>query len=990
MASFRRAFAIAVLALAALLARAEEARASSDPSLRWYTIETPHFRVTYHSGLEAVAQHVANVAESVEGDLAVHVGHRPREITEIGLSDFSESANGVATAIPYNAVRLLVTAPEDMSALGDVDDWQLELVTHEQTHIHHTDNIRGLPALVNSVLGKTLAPNHYQPRWILEGLGVYHESARTTGGRLRNSMWDMFMRTDVLANNVAGIDQISAFVRRWPQGNLFYLYGAYFSAWIAQTYGEEALRAAATDYGGQLIPWGFNRSMRRATGKTYVELYPEWIASLRERYAAQAAEVRARGIREGTRLTHHGQIARYPRWIPKGAWPEHQGGILYFRQDERLRPGLWALPLVRNAKGDVIGAVEKKTEHVARAAGESYASFLPDGGVVFSSQDWYKNVFLYNVLEKMEPGRRSSFGIGDGGRTQIAPPSMRASDPTTSPDGRRVVFNVNRAGTRSIHIADLEESAVSNARPLVPTAFLEQAFTPRWSPDGSHVAYSVWKRGGFRDIRLVDVRDGSSRDVTSDRAIDGSPSFSPDGRYLLFHSDRTGIMNVYALELATDRLRQVTNVVSGAYSPEVSPDGKTLAYVGYTKDGFDLYAMPFDESAWTDATPYVDAHPPMPPISTKKYPVVPYSPWRTLAPRRYSIEITPGNFGGQAVIASVAATDITGLHSFSASSVTEFEKPEPQGSIAYAYARLPFDFSVSLFRSITPRGGYQIGERFRPTVVQETAGLTSSIAVGRPSTYESRIYSISHSLARVGAEYPFPAEALDPYETPIIPPRGTASTLSLGYVYSNAERYLWSVGFERGYTLSTSVGLTDPALGSDFSGFSASGDLTTYWLMPWLRHHSLAIHVGGGTSGGTLPGRGAFFVGGFVDLPVVDTLRNFLVQGGFTLRGYPTVALAGRSYALANAEYRFPIVNIDRGPSTLPMFLNRITGAFFVDYGSAFEQFRDAPFKTGVGSELWFDFTLGYAAPFTFRLGYARGLASLGIDKIYWVAAVPF
>ena len=47
-------------------------------------------------------------------------------------------------------------------------------------------------------------------------------------------------------------------------------------------------------------------------------------------------------------------------------------------------------------------------------------------------------------------------------------------------------------------------------------------------------------------------------------------------------------------------------------------------------------------------------------------------------------------------------------------------------------------------------------------------------------------------------------------------------------------------------------------------------------------------------------------------------------------------------------------------------------------------------FKTGVGAEAWFDFTLGYLAAFTFRLGHARGLSFGGIDKTYFVAAVPF
>ena len=109
-----------------------------------------------------------------------------------------------------------------------------------------------------------------------------------------------------------------------------------------------------------------------------------------------------------------------------------------------------------------------------------------------------------------------------------------------------------------------------------------------------------------------------------------------------------------------------------------------------------------------------------------------------------------------------------------------------------------------------------------------------------------------------------------------------------------------------------------------------------------------------------------------------------------TLRGYPSVIEAGRSYLLGNAEYRFPIVNVDRGLSTLPIFLNRISGNVFFDYGSAFDVFPDAQFKSGTGAELWFESTLGYFVSFNWRLGYARGLASGGMDKLYFVAAVPY
>jgi hypothetical protein len=965
------------------------AHAASDPSLRWYTIHTPHFRITYHSGLEQIAQHVANVCEGIYGNMSTAVGWVPGEITEIALADVNESANGSAGALPYNAIRLLVTAPEDMSPLGDVDDWYLELVTHEYTHILHTDHIRGLPAIVNAVLGKTMAPNQVQPRWILEGLGVYEESARTSAGRLRNSQWDMFMRADVLADNVASLDQLSNIVRRWPQGNLYYLYGSYFTEWIAQKYGEEALRKMADDYGKQIIPWGFNRSIRRATGSTFVEMYPQWVDSMKQRYAAQASAVRAKGLREGTRLTHHGQIARYPRWIPKNAWPEYAGGLLYYRDDQHIRPGLWALPVKRDAVGNVLHAKDSEgdAEHIARMNGESVASFTPEGGVVFGSAEFYKNVFLYNDLERLPPGKRSSYGLPDGGRVRVTN-GLRAADPSVSPDGRRVVFNINRAGTRSLHIGDLRDEGLENVRELVPADFMEQAFTPRWSPDGTHVAYSVWKRGGYRDIRYVDVRDGTWRDLTNDRAVDGAPTFSADGRYLYFHSDRTGVMNVYAWELATDRVRQVTNVLTGAYMPEPSPDGKTLAYVGYTTAGFDLFAMAIDETTWTDAPEYVDTRPAAPVVPRKTWDVKPYNAWPTLLPRRYGVQITEGSFG-RVVIMTASQADLTNFHNVTLTSVTELEKPELQGSLAYVYARLPFDMGASVFRSITPRGGFALGA-YKPTVVQETTGFATSLVYNQYSASDTRSYVVTHSIARTGAELPTPIDKLDPYETPSYPARGFASSLHLGYSFTNAERYTWSVGAERGFSLALSFDLTDPRLGSDFAGFVSNGDLSLYYLMPWLKHHSLALHGGTGTSGGVFPGRGAFYVGSFVDLPLVDTVRNVLIQGGITLRGYPPVIVAGRSYALGNVEYRFPIANIDHGPSTLPIFINRITGNVFLDYGSAFDLLDTAQFKTGTGAELWFDSTLGYIAAFTFRLGYARGLSSGGIDKVYFVAAVPY
>ncbi len=986
-------------ALIGVLAVARDARAGANPKLLWKSIETKHFRISYYSTEDEVAQHIGTLCESIYARLEPAVGWSPSEITEVVLTDQTDSANGSATALPYDAISLYVTAPDDMSPLGDVDDWYLELVTHEYTHILHTDHIRGIPALINKIIGKTYAPNQVQPHWLLEGLAVYEESSKTSGGRLRSSMWNMWMRADVLEDNVATLDVFSNVPRRWPQGNIWYLYGSFLMQWIAETYGEQAIRAMIDDYAYQVIPYAINRSIRRATGKTYEELYVAWVDSMKRAYTAQAAEVRARGLREGIRLTHTGNTYEHPRWIPKSAWPAHEGDLLFYADDGHSTTGLWALPLTRDESGHVLGGREDRRELMIRTSGIGGASFMADGTAVFSSNDIYDNLYSFDDLFELPPHETSPSGL-DGRRVRWSE-GWRALDPSMSPDGRHVVFTANHRGTTTLMIADVVPSPtktgaheVRSPRRLVNGAPFDQAYTPRWSPDGRHVAYSSWERGGYRDIRIVDTVDGSYVSITHDRSIDGDPVYSADGRWLYYHSDRSGIMNVYAHELSTGRLRQVTNVMTGAYQPEPSPDGRSLAYVGYTHEGYDVFVIPLDESRWLDPLPYEETRPapPAEPPPANLRPV-PYNPWLTVVPRAFKVQFEPGNFGQTSVL-TASGSDIAGIHSFSISQTTEFEHPDVEGSISYTYSRLPFDVSASVFRNITPATNLSYGGNTQEWIEQQT-GVSTGISYSMPRAFDSQSFGLSYSVSSVSGQVNIPASAQDPWDIPTIPSRGMMGAAHLAWSYSNAEGYLWSVGNEKGFDASASFDVTAPALASDYTGYASSLGVGAYAPMPWLQHHALALHVSGGVGGGNMAGKGPYYVGGFLSQSpssIVQAIiqQNAFVQGGIQLRGYPVVAEAGNYYALFNAEYRFPIVNVDRGISTLPVFLNRVMGNLFVDCGSAFSNPEAAQFLTGVGGELWFDAMFGYVLSYEFRLGYARGLSNLGMDKVYFVAAVPF
>jgi surface antigen Omp85-like protein/WD40 repeat protein len=971
------ALAFAAALALALVLTPRRAGAAGDPYLDLWTIETPHFRVHYARNLERVAERVADLCEDVHARLTPVLGYEPSTLTHVVITDDAESANGSASALPYNTVRLFVTEPEDTSPLADYEDWLLELVTHEYTHILHIDNVSGIPSILNAVLGKSFAPNQYQPRWIIEGLAVLEESLRTAGGRNRSSIFDMYLRADVLEGRLAPLDQMSNGPRRWPGGNLWYLYGSRFLTWISDVYGDQVMREVAADYGSHLVPYGINRSMRRATGRTYEELYGGWKAHLARLYGDQVARARAApgGLREGARLTHTGRFASRPRWVPAPVRrtpgvPE----VLYYLDDGHRRSGYYRVPVPSPAR-----AVEAESELLARSfLDRGGAAFDGEGNLYFSGAEPHKRVYSFADLVRVRAGAAAPAGDEPAPDRERLTQGLRALDPDVRFDGRQIVYTINRRGTQYLTVADVRpDGSLGPPRVLVPSLEFQLAQTPRYSPDGRFVAYSAWSAGGFRDIRLVEVASGHVVELTHDRALDVQPSWSRDGKTLYFASDRTGIFNLYAYDLPSGALWQVTNVRTGALMPEPSPDGASLVYVGYSADGFDLYGLAVDRRAWVPAPPYVDDRPPPTPSPPKRaWPRRPYRAVETIWPRNYDVDLGPGSFG-QTLTITTTGSDAMRLHGIAASASLPLERANPQASLTYSYGRLPVDFSSSVFRTAVPTRDFRISDRL-PLLAEETLGWSNVLGYSLPRAFDRFDFSFAYTVSRVEGKRPV-GPALDPQTQVTVdsPVRGQVGLIGATFSYSNLEYYTYSVGPARGFSLYARASYGGQETASDYKLYSFAYSISRFLRTPWHRDHTIALALQGAISGGNYPRREFYYVGGYVDLPLLDVLRNSVFQGGFVLRGYPPGAYGGRQYYLANAEYRAPLWLVERGLSTLPFYLSRISGAAFFDYGGAFNDLDTTQwsklFHYSYGAELLFDTVAGYFVGTTSRLGYARG-----------------
>ncbi len=320
-------------------------------------------------------------------------------------------------------------------------------------------------------------------------------------------------------------------------------------------------------------------------GEKLADTDKEWFNTLKRRYYPTVAERKSAG-EQGERLTRHGHYNLGPRVLPALAAADSAERFCYFEAQE----GSVELRLSEPA-----GRGRRKERRLLRmGVSPSFESFH-----LFQSRPDASLSGLIALSAKH--GGRDALYLVDASRRRVVrrmefPHLVAILDPSIAPGDQAVVFSAQDYTGRS----DLYRASWPGGRVRLERLTDDDYddLEPDISPDGRWVVFASDRveRGGRYSLCRMSLSTGALEVLSRpDQGDDRQPVYSPDGRWIAFRSTRGGTSDLYVRRAdPSPEVRRVTHMTGPALDPDWLPGGKGLLFTGQEKIEFQSYRVRFD------------------------------------------------------------------------------------------------------------------------------------------------------------------------------------------------------------------------------------------------------------------------------------------------------------------------------------------------------------------------------------------------------------
>jgi len=469
---------------------------------------------------------------------------------------------------------------------------------------------------------------------------------------------DQNIRMTVLQDRLLTYDEWHARFGKWGWGDSerYYQQGYNFGLYLRQRFGDDTYARFAIEH-GRRWRFEWVTVIEDVLGITAEDLYDDWVEYITERYNAQYAKVKAEGEVVGQELgarpleTAFGSPDDRDKFESKPLWQQEKArersGSYQF-EPRTSGDGRWAGVLKRavvqvmdgddsnfwnfTGKPPVdpgrLDAASLKTTGI-RADFEHGWDFVPGKDAIvltgredhhrqdvasrmgirpeFDGYNWKKLWYFElptreekrgnRTVKTISPKRpmkwlkpRRARAIHQEGTFRQIPNTERGVDPAMAPDGESLAYFEYTDGTLNLATIKLDGSDKKLLTNYTDGTWLQVV---DWSPDGQELVLGIFRN--YQQNLYIMNKDGSNlRPIMVDAWEELDAHWSAVDGKIYFSADPTGIFNIFSYDPSTGDFAQLTNVIGGAQSPQITVEGN-LIYSYYTAFGWKINGLASDE-----------------------------------------------------------------------------------------------------------------------------------------------------------------------------------------------------------------------------------------------------------------------------------------------------------------------------------------------------------------------------------------------------------